>query len=162
MQRIARIQLIGPLVLLGAVAAAEAAAFALAFAPSSSLLWYLNLEVFSIFRKSRIYLGDLSAIPFAQLLFIAGPLALIAGLGLVLKRNLVLAVASNLSLVYAAVLIYSWHHWHTFKHMKSASLVWVQVPSGSDLYFFAILLIASSASFVASHCFYLRAARSAS
>ena len=161
MQRLARMQLIGPLVLLAAVLAAETAAYALALAPSSSLLWYLNLEVFSIFRKSRLHLGELSATPFAQLLMIAGPLALAACVGFALKRTLISAIASNLSLVYAAFLVYSWHHWQTFKQVKAASLISVQVPTGSDLYLFAILLIASVASFLASHCLYLRTARSA-
>src|SRR6266567_3594628 len=55
-QETVRLQLVGPLLLLCVVAAAESIAYALAHNPSSALLWYLNLEVFSIFRKSRVAL----------------------------------------------------------------------------------------------------------
>ena len=66
MQRFARLQLVGPVVLFCAVLAAEAAAYALAQMPSSGFLWYLNPEVFSIFRRSRAALAELGNVPFAQ------------------------------------------------------------------------------------------------
>ena len=74
MQGFARLQLVGPVVLFCAVLAAEAAAYALAQMPSSGFLWYLNLEVFSIFRRSRAALAELGNLPFAQVLLIAGPM----------------------------------------------------------------------------------------
>jgi hypothetical protein len=63
--------------------------------------------VFSLFRRSRWILSDAGSFPFAQLLLIAGPLALLAHLGAILRRNLLVAVASNLSLAYAGFLFAS-------------------------------------------------------
>ena len=159
MQGLVRLQLAGPLAFFVAVLAADSAAYALADAPSSAWLWYLNLEVFSIFRKSRNALSDVCGLPFAQLFLIAGPLACLACTGLALKRNLLTAISSNLSFVYAAFVVYSWHHWNSFGSVKSASLALVHVPTGNDLYLFIVLLLTSFASFVASHFLYFRAVR---
>lgn len=159
MDRLARLQLIGPIALVGAVLAADSAAYALALQPSSSLLWYLNLEVFSIFRKSRGLFGDFFALPFAQLLIFGLPLVLLAGLGLALKRNLMIAFSSNLSFGYAVLLAFSWHNWQGIAHVKATSLAWVHVPTGGSLYLIAILMLASFFSFAVSHVLYIRAAR---
>ena len=118
MQRVARIQAVGPVVLFCALLAAEAAAYALAQMPSSGFLWYLNLEVFSIFRKSRAALWELGNLPFAQVLLIAGPMALIGLLGLSLKNNLYVAISSNLSFCFAAFLAYNWHAWTSATHVQ--------------------------------------------
>ena len=159
MQGLVRLQLAGPIALLVAVFGADSAAYALADAPSSAWLWYLNLEVFSIFRKSRTALSDICSLPFAQVILIAGPLACLACVGLALKRNLLTAVSSNLSFVYAAFVVYSWHHWHSFGTVKSASLAFAQVPTGTDLYLFIVMLLTSFASFAASHFLYFCAVR---
>ena len=102
MQRSARLQIIGPLVLFFAVLAAEGAAYALSEMPSSAFLWYLNLEVFSLFRKSRAALAEVGNLPFAQVLLIAGPITAIGMIGLSLKNKLCLAISSNLSFCFAA------------------------------------------------------------
>ena len=44
LQETIRLQLVGPLLLLCAVAAAETLAYVLAENPSSAVLWYVNLE----------------------------------------------------------------------------------------------------------------------
>ena len=160
MQSLARIQLVGPLVLLAAVGAAEAAAYALADNPASAFLWYINLEVLSIFRKCRVVFADYANFPFAQLLLIAAPLALLAITGLALRRNLLTAISSNLSFVYAGVLLYSYHYWNGAGQARAASLADVQMPTGNDLYLFAVLLLTSSISFATSHYLYLRLLRS--
>src|SRR5262245_19251266 len=98
MPRLARLQLIGPVVLFGLLFAADAAAYALVLKPSSSFLWYLNLEVFSLFRKSRAAFGEIFNLPFAQVLFVAYPIALLGLIGVTFKRNLCLALSSNISL----------------------------------------------------------------
>jgi hypothetical protein len=159
MQELTRLQLVGPLVLFWAVGAAEAASHALASAPTSALLWYLNLELFSIFRKSGAFLDQHGSVPFAQLLLVA-VLALLAVIGLVRRAALAVAIASNLSFVYAGLLLYSWHHWNSLGQVRAASLAPVQVPAGSTLYLFVSLLLASFVSFAASHYFYLRRLRS--
>src|SRR5215213_3960636 len=111
MQRLARLQLVGPIALFCAVLAGEAAAYALAQMPSSGFLWYLNLEVFGIFRRSRAALAELGNIPFAQALLIVGPILLIGAAGLWCRHNLCLAISSNLSFSFAAFLAYNWHAW---------------------------------------------------
>jgi hypothetical protein len=160
MQRFARLQLVGPLVLLCAVLSAEAAAYALAQVPSSGFLWYLNLEVFSLFRKSRAALAELGNLPFAQALLIAGPIAAIGMVGLSLKNELCLAISSNLSFCFAAFIALNWHSWTTATHVKAASLAFVQVSSGSTLLMIGVLAITSFLSFAASHFLYFGALRS--
>lgn len=154
MQRFARIQLLGPLVLFCAALAAEGAAYALSEAPSSGFLWYLNLEVFSLFRRSRAALADFGNLPFAQVILIAGPMALIGIAGLLLKNKLCLAISSNLSFCFAAFLAYNWHAWTSTAHVKAASLIFVHIPSGGTLWMIVILAITSFLSFAASHLLY--------
>jgi hypothetical protein len=156
--RMHRLQLVGPLVLFAAVLAAEAAAYALAFAPSSGFLWYLNLEVFNLFRKSRIALSDYCSLPFAQVLVVAGPMALVGMAGVIFRNNLCVAISSNLSFVFAAFLAYSWNVWNT-QGQVTASLVSVHVPTGSTFYLFIVLAVASFGSFAISHIAYFSAIR---
>jgi hypothetical protein len=155
-----RLQLVGPVVLFCAALAAESAAYALTQAPSSGFLWYLNLEVFNLFRRSRIILGQYCDLPFAHILMVAGPMALLGLAGLALKRNLCLAVSSNLGFIYAAFLAYSWFAWNNGGRVTSASLASVYVPTGDALYLFVVLAITALVSFAASHCLYFRALRS--
>src|SRR5688572_32585680 len=117
MPKHARLQLIGPLVLFCAVLAAEGAAYALAQMPSSGFLWYLNLEVFSIFRRSRAALAEIGNLPFAQALLITGPMVAIGLVGLWLRQNLCLAISSNLSFCFAAFLAYNWYAWTSAVHV---------------------------------------------
>ena len=159
MHGLARLQLIGPLVLFCAVGMAEAAAYALADTPSSALLWYLNLEVFGIFRRSRAFLADYVSLPFAQLMLVA-PLAILAMAGLARRRRLLAAISSNLSFVYAIFVLFCWHYWNSIGQVRAASLAMVQVPTGSALYLLATLLAASFLSFAASHYIYIRLLRS--
>jgi hypothetical protein len=159
MLRLARLQLVGPLVLLGFVLAADLAAYALSLKPSSGLLWYLNLEVFSLFRKSRAALGEYFNLPFAQTMFIAGPMVAVGLAGLMLKRNLGLAISSNLTLVFAAFVAYNWHSWSSISHLQAVSLSSVHVPMGGTFYLFVTLAATSLLSFGASHTLYFRALR---
>src|SRR5258708_7665625 len=155
MRRLASLQLAGPLALLLAVAAADSASWALSQSPSSAFLWHLNLEVFSLFRRSRWILSDVGSLPFAQLFLIAGPLGLMALLGIILRRNLLLAIASNLSLVYAVFLLASWYAWNSYGTVSFTSMTAVNVPTSGNFYLFLVLLVASMASFLASHLFYI-------
>src|SRR6266478_9579672 len=153
-QETVRLQLVGPLLLLCLVAAAESIAYALAHNSSSAVLWYLNLEVFSIFRKSRVALSGHLNFPFAQLLIIS-PLAFLSLAGIALRRNLLIAISSNLSFVCAALLLFSWHHWNSFGQVRAASLAAVRMPTGNDLCLFVLLLFGCFVSFVTSHFFYV-------
>ena len=159
MQKLTRLQLIGPLILLSTICAAEILAYALSQRPSSGLLWYLNVEVFGIFRKSRVALSECVNQPFAQLLIVS-PLALLALAGLVLRRNLLIAVSSNLSFVCAGFLVFSWHHWNAAGQVRAASLAALHLPTGNDSCFFILLLFACFVSFTMSHFFYIHLLRS--
>jgi len=156
---LSRLQLVGPIVLLCAALAADSAAYGLTQAPSSAFLWYLNLDAFNLFRKSRVILGQYFDFPFIQVLMIAGPLALVGLIGLALKRNLYLAIASNIGFTYAAFLAYSWYAWDNVGKVTSVSLAFVYAPTGDSLYLFVVLLTASFVSFVLSHFLYFRALR---
>jgi hypothetical protein len=159
MQKLAQLQLTGPLVLFAALLVAETAAYALAQYPSSAFLWYLNLDVFGLFRKSRLLMGEWGTIPFAQLA-LAAPFALMATLALVWRRRFLTALASTLSFVYAAFLGYAWAIWNFPLQAPQASLVPIAFPTGYDLYLFATLGSAAVVSFVATQLVYFRAVRS--
>ena len=64
MNRLAKLQLIGPIFLFAAVLAAEVAAWALSMFPSSEALWYVNLGLFGLFQRNR----DVDAIARANML----------------------------------------------------------------------------------------------
>jgi hypothetical protein len=74
---------------------------------SSSLLWFVDLEVFRPLQYSfdaaneRLALGDLTQ----TLCFVAQLLALIC-VGLITGRRLPLAIASNMSILYSAAFLY--------------------------------------------------------
>ena len=154
MTRLAKLQLIGPIALFGAVLAAESAAWALSKMPSSEFLWYLNLKWFRAFQWSHYTLNDYFTMSYVQLLGIAVPLLTIALIGWALKGRLLVAVASNLSFVYAAFLAYN--GFSAAGLAKSASLVWIDMPAGPDFYLIFVLLGASLMSFVISHVVYLQ------
>jgi hypothetical protein len=78
----------------------------LAYWPSSSLLWFVDLEVFRPLQYSfgaaneRLAFGDL-----AQTLCV-GPLLALICIGLITGRRLPFALASNMSVLYSAALLY--------------------------------------------------------
>jgi len=158
MHGLTRLQLIGPLVLFATVAAADVAAYELANAPASAWLWFLNHEVFSIFRKSRAVFAGYVNLPFVHV-FVASLLAALAVAGLMLRKNLLLAISSNLSLVCAGFLVYSSFYWKSLGQVQAASTIAVHVPTGSDAYFVALLAAGSLVSFAASHYVYFRLLR---
>lgn len=103
-----RLQLAGPIALIGAIAGAQLSAHALATWPTCSLIWYLNLEVFRCLRDGFEGLADQWLAPdgLAQSLFVAVALAGLIGAGLVLKCRLLLAIASHLALLYSGLMVY--------------------------------------------------------
>jgi hypothetical protein len=157
MRGLAKLQLIGPLALFAAVAAAEGAVYALAHSPSSATLWYINIHLFGGFQRSHYLLSNYVGIGYFQFLFIGLPLLCLALAGVFARRQILLATASNLGFVYASFLVYSWHN--VVSAPRAASLGAVGVSSGPDFYMFAILLGASLMSFVISHVVYLGAVR---
>jgi hypothetical protein len=102
-----KLQLVGPVGVIAALACAECGAHALAYWPSSSLLWYIDLEIFRPLQYSltaaneRLAFGDL-----AQTLCLVAPLLACICIGLITGRRFPLALASNLSFVYSAALLY--------------------------------------------------------
>jgi hypothetical protein len=157
MARLAKLQLIGPLVLFCAVLAAEGAAYALARSPASEFLWYINLEVFGSFQRTHYALSHLLDVDYLQLIGVALPVLSLALVGYLARRQLLLAISSNLSFVYAAFIAYSWRG--SMPAPRAASLGIMAVPSRPDFYLFVVLLGASLLSFVISHAIYLAAVR---
>lgn len=107
MLRDEQLQLAGPINLIAAIWCAELAAHALAIWPSSPLLWYLNLEVFQSFRYgfagASEWLGGANGL--AQSICVSVGLLGLVCTGLIAKIRLPLAIASNLSFAYSAVLL---------------------------------------------------------
>ena len=169
MTGLAKLQIVGPIVISAVILAEELAAYALGVKPSSEFLWYLNLQLFSIFQKSHYVFSGHFAFPYFQLLFVAVPLLLLTLFGLAFRRALLLAVASNLSLVYSCFLAYAWHTVES-PSQQAASLAGLlpfttlnlsaqTLPAGPHAYVLMALLIPTLLSFTASHVMYIRAAR---
>jgi hypothetical protein len=101
------LQLAGPIGVVAALACAECGAHALAYWPSSPLLWYVDLEVFRPLQYTfaaahdRLAFGDL-----AQTLCVVTLLLTLICVGLITGRRFPLALASNLSFVCSAALLY--------------------------------------------------------
>ena len=158
MNRLSKLQLIGPIFLFVAVLAAEAAAYALNAFPSSAPLWYANLKLFGMFQRSYYVVDSYTGIPSFNLFFVAMPILLLGCLGIVWRKRLLLGVSSNLSFVYAGLLVHQWMLMQP--HALQASLDTIAVPaSGADLYLVASLLGASFLSFCVSHFIYVRDVR---
>jgi hypothetical protein len=158
MSRLFKLQFLGPLALFVATLSAELAVRALAYAPSSELLWFVNLKMFGIFQRSYYMLSELVTVQGFELFGIALPIFLLAVYGLAARRRLPLALASNLSFAYAALLLLSWQG--PGQHTTQASLGFIAVPTGAGLYVLSGILGTSLLSFAISHLLYLRAARS--
>jgi hypothetical protein len=153
MIRHTRLQFLGPLFVLVAVAMAEGAAFALGQFPTSETLWYLNLRFFSIFQISYDLLCSSWGLPYAQLYLIALPPFALAVIGLLTSRQFLLALASHLSFAYAGFLAYCGVI--SEAHIATASLVGVAIPTGSNIFWLVILGGACLISFLVSQSQYV-------
>jgi hypothetical protein len=109
MSWLAVLQFVGPGVIFTGVSAAEFAAYALGRFPSSPTLWYINLELFGVFQKSHEHIGAFISIANSELLLIAIPLSALALVGGFFRISLLVALASNLSCLYASFLAYVWY-----------------------------------------------------
>jgi hypothetical protein len=157
MDRLFKLQFIGPLALFAATLAAELAARALQYAPSSELLWFVNLKIFGAFQRSYATLSEFVPIDGFQLFGLALPIFLLACIGLAAKCRPAFTVATHLSAAYAAFLVISWQV--GVPTLKQASLVPIAVPAGPGLYVMAIILGTCSLSFAVTHLLYIRAVR---
>jgi hypothetical protein len=156
MSQLAKYQLIGPVILFAAVLAAEIATYALTQAPSSAVLWYINLKVFGLFQRSYYLLDSYTGIPHFELFFIALPTFVLGCIGLITRHRLLVAISSNLSFVYAGFLSYSW----TLVQPTAlqTSLTAIAIPMTPDFYLAAVLVGSSLLSFCISHFIYIRSA----
>ena len=157
MNRLFKLQFLGPLALFLATLAAELAARALQYAPSSEFLWFINLRVFGIFQRSDAVLSYFVAIDGFQFFGLALPIFVLACLGLATKTRLPFTVATHLSPVYAGFLLFSWQL--GAPTVKQASLVPIAVPSGAGLYLMATILGTCVLSFAITHLLYFLAVR---
>lgn len=102
-----KLQLLGPIGIVGAIFCAELGAHALANWPTSPVLWYLNLEVFRPFQYSLNGLGSARWLEtFSLTIWIAIALLALVCAGVVGRIRLALAVASNLSFLYSVCLVH--------------------------------------------------------
>jgi len=154
MNRLFKLQFLGPLALFVATLSAELAARALDYAPGSEFLWFVNLRMFGIFQRSYSVLSEFVAIDGFQLFGIALPIFVLACFGLAAKSKLPLALATHLSAAYAAFLLLSWQ---PGVPTTQASLGGIAVPSGAGLYVLTGILGSCLLSFAISHLHYLRA-----
>jgi hypothetical protein len=163
MNRLFKLQFLGPFALFAATLSAELATRALEYDPSSQLLWFINLRIFGIFQRSYALLGHVAAvfgfqlIDGFQLFGVALPIFLLACFGLAAKVRLPFTVATHLSAVYAGFLVLSWQVGVPIA--RQASLVPISVPSGPGLYVMATILGTCLLSFAVTHLLYVSAVR---
>jgi hypothetical protein len=153
MSRLAKLQLIGPVALLVAVAGAEAVRLALAYAPGSEALWYIHLNVLGSLRLGDDVLGTYME-AHRQLYLIELPLFLLACGGAYSRCPLALAIATNLCFVHAVVLAYVGF---VGEPIGPALLAGIGDMGGPQLYLCTSLLGCALLSFAASHIVYFRA-----
>src|SRR3954454_17524804 len=113
MNRLFKLQFLGPFALFTATLCAELAARALEYAPSSEFLWFINLKMFGIFQRSYaalLNLSDIVPINGFQYFGLALPtfVFVLACYGLAAKSRLPFTVATHLSVLYAGFLVLSW------------------------------------------------------
>jgi hypothetical protein len=157
MNRLFKLQFLGPLTLFLATASAELAARARERAPSSATLWYLNLKVFGLFQRSHEVLGEYVDVNGFQLFGIALPIFALACVGLMMRSRLPLAVSSQFAVGYAVFLLFSWQG--PTPLTAHASLRVISVPSGEGFYMLTGIVGACVLSCIISHLLYLRAGR---
>lgn len=154
MNRLGKLQLVGPMAVFVAVSSAEISAELLTHWPSSEMLWRTNLQWFHAFQKSSYAISTTHS----QFLIIAVPLIVLAIFGFALKRPLLLATASNLSFVYALFVLCADRLYDRPWHEASLSLT--TASSNPDFLICFLLVAASFLSFAVSHLYYIRAVRS--
>jgi hypothetical protein len=155
MTRPAKLQLIGPITLFIAIFGAEASAVALAHWPSSVILWRANLEWFHAFQSSSYLVSPYMPGLADQFWVIGCPLLSLAMCGLLCNRPLLLAISSNLSLLYAVFVFYADYLFG--QSWREVSLVAVTASPNSNLTFCLVLVAVSFLSAAVSHLYYLRA-----
>ena len=157
MNRLFKLQFLGPLALFVATLCAELAARALQYVPSSELLWFINLRMFGIFQRSDAKLSYFVAIDGFQFFGLALPIFVLACFGLAARLRLAFTVATHLSAAYAWFLVISWQV--GVPTVTQASLGPIAVPPGVGLYVMATILGTCLLSFAITHLLYLRAVR---
>lgn len=169
MTRLAKLQLIGPFVLAITIIAAEIAAYLLALKPSSAAAWYLNIEIFGIFQRSHYVLNNTFDVPYFQLLFVAIPMLMLSCLGVISRRQFLIAGASHFSFIYAFFIAYTWYI-VGMPSLQAASLAQAQyssvlslsalnVSARPQVIVMLVLFFASLLSFAGSQIHYARAVR---
>jgi hypothetical protein len=153
MNRLFKLQFLGPFALFAATLCAELAARALEYAPSSELLWFINLRMFGIFQRSDALLSYIVTVDGFQFFGVALPIFLLACLGLAAKSRLPFTVATHLSVVYAGFLVLAWQA--GVPTTAQASLGPVAIPSGAGLYLMATILGTCVLSFAITHLLYV-------
>jgi hypothetical protein len=151
MNRLFKLQFLGPLALFVATLCAELAARALQYAPSSELLWFINLRMFGIFQRSHAILSEFVAIDGFQFFGLALPIFVLACFGLAAKSRLPFTVSTHLSVAYALLLVVTWHV--GVPTVAQASLGTIAVPSGG-LFVMGTILGACFLSFAITHLLY--------
>lgn len=152
MNRLFRLQFLGPLALFATTLCAELAARALEHHPSSEFLWFVNVRMFGIFQRSDAILSYFVPIDGFQFFGLVLPIFMLACFGLAAKSRPLFTVATHASVVYALFLVVSWQL--GAPTVTQASLITVAVPSGGQ-FVMATILGACLLSFVITHLLYV-------
>jgi hypothetical protein len=157
MRNYGKLLLVGPGTVIGTILAAQLCARALAEWPNSSLVWYLNLQVF---RPLRYGIDLLPGDGLAQSTWIAAPLLTLICIGLLLKCRLPLAIAAHLGLFYSVLILYCSESDFPSALASARALAEFQMWADPNLLATATLLLSLMSS-VISHREYWREMKSA-
>src|SRR3954447_13809883 len=157
MNRLLKLQFLGPCALFAATVCAELAARALQYFPNSGLLWFVNLRMFGIFQRSDALLSYLVPIDGFQLFGLALPIFMFACFGFAAKSRPMFTIATHLSAVYAGFLVLSWQV--GVPTTTQASLGPIVVPPGPGLFVMATIVGTCLLSFAITHLLYFQAVR---
>src|SRR5207245_2383001 len=162
MNRLFKLQFLGPLALFAATLCAELAARALEHFPSSQTLWFINLRMFGIFQRSDAILSYFVPMDGFQFFGLALPIFVLACFGLAAKCRPAFTVATHLSVAYALFLVTSWQMFAPNLVQASLGPITIAsgfgaVPPGVGRYVMATILGACLLSFAITHLLYFRA-----
>lgn len=149
MTRMLTIQTCGTLVVLGAFAMAEVAAYALDASPNWDLAWYLNVVVFRSFERARVVSSPLNgAFGVSTLPIVLALMAVAIGFRL-MRLRLAVALMANLS--FGAALLLAHAGLSSETGPATASLSAISLRPRAETWTVGLIIITSFVAFATSH-----------
>ena len=155
MTRMLTIQTCGTLVVLGAFALAEVAAYALDASPNWDLAWYLNVVVFRSFERARVVSSPLNGAFGISTLPTVLVLIAVAIAFRLMRLRLAVALMANLS--FGAALLLAHAGLSSETGPATASLSAISLRPKAETWTVGLIIITSFVAFATSHAGFILA-----